>query len=343
MKIAISTISKNEAHNVKDFVKSCKEADLISVLDTGSTDKTVELLKKHKAFAGQAKIEPFRFDEARNKTLNLLPKNIDIIVALDLDERLSPGWRKALEGIWQSRPETEAVNCLYVAGWQDEKQTVPAVIPWCSKIFKRKGFKWFNPIHEIPGPKNKRQAKTVFSRQLTIYHYHQKRIKKEYIDLLTKLVEKEPENQRGYLQRASDYFHLGKYQQALKDFEQYLELSRHEQKQCLNSEYQDYKTTAERRANVNIWIGKTKHQLGRPPMEIIRHFLAAAAEAPDMREAWTYLADGWMAVGNYPSAYGAAMTALNITDPGTYGQELICWGDFPKQIADRAYAKITSQ
>ena len=35
---SISTIAKNEAHNVKDFVASCKEADIVSVLDTGSTD-----------------------------------------------------------------------------------------------------------------------------------------------------------------------------------------------------------------------------------------------------------------------------------------------------------------
>lgn len=53
MKIAVSTIAKNEADNVKDFVESCQEADIVSVLDTGSTDGTQKLLKKYKAFAGE--------------------------------------------------------------------------------------------------------------------------------------------------------------------------------------------------------------------------------------------------------------------------------------------------
>ena len=44
-KIVVYAISKNEEPFVKRWVNSMKEADEIYVLDTGSTDNTVNLLK----------------------------------------------------------------------------------------------------------------------------------------------------------------------------------------------------------------------------------------------------------------------------------------------------------
>ena len=44
-KIVVYAISRNEEKHVKRWVESMKEADEIIVLDTGSTDKTVKLLK----------------------------------------------------------------------------------------------------------------------------------------------------------------------------------------------------------------------------------------------------------------------------------------------------------
>lgn len=47
MKIAVYAICKNEEKFVESWLDSMQEADYICVLDTGSTDKTMELLKKH--------------------------------------------------------------------------------------------------------------------------------------------------------------------------------------------------------------------------------------------------------------------------------------------------------
>ena len=48
MKIAVYAISKNEEQFVKRFCESAKEADLILIADTGSTDGTVEVAKEAK-------------------------------------------------------------------------------------------------------------------------------------------------------------------------------------------------------------------------------------------------------------------------------------------------------
>lgn len=45
MKICVYAICKNESKHIKRWYESMKEADEIYVLDTGSTDNSVELLK----------------------------------------------------------------------------------------------------------------------------------------------------------------------------------------------------------------------------------------------------------------------------------------------------------
>ena len=46
-KISVYAITKNEEKNVDKWIDSMKEADEIVVLDTGSSDATVERLKKY--------------------------------------------------------------------------------------------------------------------------------------------------------------------------------------------------------------------------------------------------------------------------------------------------------
>ena len=74
---------------------SMSEADDICVLDTGSTDDTVERLKARGAHVEQKIIAPWRFDVARNKSLKLIPKNADICCCIDLDEQFQPAGAKS--------------------------------------------------------------------------------------------------------------------------------------------------------------------------------------------------------------------------------------------------------
>ena len=100
MKIIIYAICKNEAQFAARFMASCAEADGVYVLDTGSTDGTPELLRRLGANVQTATIDPWRFDNARNASLERVPKDADVCICLDLDEVLCPGWREALEAAW---------------------------------------------------------------------------------------------------------------------------------------------------------------------------------------------------------------------------------------------------
>lgn len=61
-------------------------ADHIIVLDTGSTDNSVELFSALGVEVHQKQYDDFRFDVARNDSLDLVPDEYNIRVCTDIDE-----------------------------------------------------------------------------------------------------------------------------------------------------------------------------------------------------------------------------------------------------------------
>ena len=84
-KICVYAICKNEGKFIERWYNSIKDADYICVLDTGSVDNTVDLLEKFKINYKIKKIDPWRFDSARNESLKLIPDDADICISLDID------------------------------------------------------------------------------------------------------------------------------------------------------------------------------------------------------------------------------------------------------------------
>ena len=85
MKIAVYAICKNEEQFVRRFCESAKQADLILIADTGSSDNTVDLAKECGATVYNINVRPWRFDKARDTALNLIPGDFDVCISLDLD------------------------------------------------------------------------------------------------------------------------------------------------------------------------------------------------------------------------------------------------------------------
>lgn len=331
MKIAVYGISKNEEDNVKRFMDSCKDADMVVITDTGSTDNTVSLLKEYGAVVHEAKVEPWRFDEARNIALSHVPEDIDICISIDLDESLQPGWREGLEKEWQTHPGCTMVSYRYVAWWKDKEQTIPEVVCYRSKIHARHGYKWHNIVHERVLPDDMENAVNVYT-DLVIVHHHRQEVT-NYIDLLTETIKREPDNAEARLLRASDLLNYGRNEEAISDYQAYMAMTKPNQD----------KQIAGQRSYSWLGIAKALHNLKRPADEILQALLFAVAECPNMREPWVYLADAYMSLGNFPAAYGAAMTALSITSNGFHAREEICWGDLPKQIAGSAFSRLNER
>ncbi len=96
-KICVYAICKNESKFARRWMESMREADWVVVLDTGSSDGTPDILREMGAQVYEEVISPWRFDVARNRSLELAPEEADICVCTDLDEVFHPGWRQALE------------------------------------------------------------------------------------------------------------------------------------------------------------------------------------------------------------------------------------------------------
>ena len=143
--ICVYAISKNEEKHVRLWMESMKEADQIVVLDTGSADQTVPLLRELGADVFEEKITPWRFDTARNRSLALVPDDVDICVCVDLDERFEPGWRDKLVAVWQ--PDTSRARYRYT--WSFNPDGSEGCVFWIDKIHARKGFTWEHPVHEV--------------------------------------------------------------------------------------------------------------------------------------------------------------------------------------------------
>ena len=86
MKICVYAISKKKSKFVNRWLDSMGEADYICVLDTGSTDDTVEKLLSGGAIVDVKIISPWRFDDARNESMKLIPFDTTFVCAVDLDE-----------------------------------------------------------------------------------------------------------------------------------------------------------------------------------------------------------------------------------------------------------------
>jgi hypothetical protein len=97
MKIAVYGVAKNEEDNVKSWYESTKNADYHFILDTGSTDKTIEVAKSFGINIVSASFIPWDETMAKNVALSLLPADIDYCVMMDLDQKMqSVDWKEQL-------------------------------------------------------------------------------------------------------------------------------------------------------------------------------------------------------------------------------------------------------
>jgi hypothetical protein len=144
MRIGIYALSRNEEKHAKAWAESCRDADCRVVTDTGSEDGTVAALDESDVMVVHGNVVPWRWDDAHNLSLHHLPSNIDVAIRLDLDERLQPGWRDAIERAWD-----DTVNCLtYRYVWSFRPDGSPGMVFNCDRVHSRAGFRWSQATHE---------------------------------------------------------------------------------------------------------------------------------------------------------------------------------------------------
>jgi glycosyltransferase involved in cell wall biosynthesis len=90
VKIAAYAITKNEQSNVQRFYEQTRMFDHVTVLDTGSTDQTVHMLRDKGITVHELHMLNFDFSEARNMCMSLTPPDMDWLMVLDMNDHFEP-------------------------------------------------------------------------------------------------------------------------------------------------------------------------------------------------------------------------------------------------------------
>ena len=305
MKIAVYTIAKNEEQFVQRWADSCADADYRLILDTGSTDDTYSVAYSAGIDIHQQVFTPWRFDHARNYALSLVPEDVGICIALDMDEVLQPGWREALEAI----PEgTTRPRYKYVWSWNADG--TEGLVYGGDKIHTRHGYRWKHPVHEVLHPIW--EETQHWTNGLEIHHHPDPtKSRAQYFDLLKLAVEEEPSNDRNQFYLAREYFFHGKHELAQYHFTQHLRLSQWHPERAASLRY----------------IAKMR------PTAAEHHLFKAVAETPDRREPWVDLAKVYYERQDWQRCLLAVETALLIQEkPLDYLCEAEAWGWLPYDL-----------
>jgi tetratricopeptide (TPR) repeat protein len=221
MKIAIYAIAKNEAKVAQRFAASCKAADRVVVLDTGSTDQTVERLRKHGVEVHQATIDPWRFDSARNRALDLLPPDTDVCLKMDLDECPMPGWREVLEAAWVPGVTTQA---WYTFTWSWKAPGLPQQRFLQNQCHARQNFTWRHRCHEALYFTGTNPQEIQVPAMHVEHHPDLTKSRASYLPLMEAEHQAEPSTRsRFYLGR--EYYFCGRFAEAIALFHEYLQQS----------------------------------------------------------------------------------------------------------------------
>ena len=220
MKVAVYTIALNEEQFVERWFRSGEGADYFLIMDTGSTDSTIAKALELGINVHQVTIKPWRFDDARNASLWMLPTDIDYCIALDMDEVLQPGWREELERAHKlgiTRP-----TYRFITSWLPDGS--PGTEFDGFRIHTRFGYRWRFPIHEVPSPYGIEEKRMRMN--FEIHHRpDNNKSRGQYLPLLKMAVQEDPKGERAAFYYARELYFHGLYEESAKEFKRYLELA----------------------------------------------------------------------------------------------------------------------
>ena len=315
MKIAVYTIALNEEKFVDRFYAGAAEADAVYVLDTGSTDNTVARLSSHGVIVTSKSITPWRFDTARNESLEMVPSDFDVCVCVDLDEILRPGWRKLVEDMFTNLPCTNRLRYRYV--WSHDDKGNPDTTFWYDKIHTRHGFRWKYPVHEILDGDVDIPA---YLDSIIVEHFPDpNKPRSQYLPLLELAAKEDPASDRLAHYLGREYLFYGQLDHATNELRRHLTMPS--------------ATWAPERAASMLMLAEISGKQKNPHGQLM-WLRRAVAEAPEQREPWVSLAVYYYHVGNELAAYHACIEALHISErPKSYITKGYAWGALPHDIA----------
>ena len=210
LKLTIYGICKNEIVNIKKYIDCFHKADYLCILDTGSTDGTWEYLqeaqkKYSNLIIAQKIITPWRYDEARNESLTLVPKDTTIYFMMDLDELIEDeGWVDIIKNAW----DPLFLRGAYTYNRQIDPVSKTIIQQFTEYRIHNNSWHYKGIVHEqLCNITNTRDflLDECIQVPITVWHYSTNPNREMYIELCERGVEEEPLNWLMHLQLAAEY------------------------------------------------------------------------------------------------------------------------------------------
>lgn len=313
MKIAVYSIAKDEAKNVERFAESVRGADLVIVCDTGSQDETPRLLRQKGIEVYDIRVSPWRFDLARNLALMHVPEDVDVCIALDLDEILVPGWRKIIEEAWE--PGTTMLRYPLVHRWDENG---PVLSVWGFRVHSRHGYVWEYPIHEVlVWTRNPAEERVITIDKELIRHYPDlDKDRASRIKIFEQWMNDYKNDLRMVFLYARELFFHQRWREAEEWLRKYLEMTK-----PYPDPAEDLDAIAETRAKACRMLARCLFEQKKDINDVAVWMIRAVGEAPHIRDNWVRLAEFWLAVGDGAAAFAALRRAEQI-DSRRYTSEI---------------------
>ena len=214
--ISVCFIVKNEEKVFEKILKCAQKfADEIVVVDTGSTDKTIEIARKY-----TDKIYNFKwcddFSKARNFAFS--KGTCDYLMWLDADDFIFEKDIKKIVDLKVSGKTFDMAFFKYVTGYDENFK--PTFEFERERLLRREvGYQWVEPVHEVIVPSGK-----VIHEDIKIYHF---KGEKEKADRNLKIYEKriaegELLSPRAMFYYARELYYNAFYLKAIAEFNEFL-------------------------------------------------------------------------------------------------------------------------
>jgi len=305
LKVAVYTIALNEAAHAERWANSATDADYRIVADTGSTDDTVERLTKAGVIVHRIAIRPWRFDDARNAAMALIPADADVCCTMDMDRFLEPGWRPQLEATWT--PETTALYGRVVYRSRVDDPTV--LMGWPAKNFHHRwGYRFKRPVHEaLVFTGENEVAQSCNDIVMCEVQDQTKTTRSQYLPLMELAHREDPDDAQICFWLGRDYMWANRPAEAAALLERYLSLP--------------ISTWTEERSEAMRYLARMN------PDKKMYWLDKARMEAPHRREIWLDLAEELHGKSDWSNLFWACTNGIEKTHrTGSYLDDNHCWG-----------------
>lgn len=265
MNLSVSMIVKNESSCLRKALESVKDADEIVIVDTGSTDNTIEIAKEYtdKVYSGEE--YKWRDDFAFSRNQSLEKCTGDWVLIIDADEYLEVnGIQKVRELI--TTLKTKAVHFKTISDSDHD------MIHTSIRLFKNnEGIVWKAKVH------NYLSTQDVTESDIKLYFAYSEAHKQDEdrsLRILSKVVAEDQECIREKFYLAREYLSRGSFSIASAIYKAYLE------KAYYGSEIAD------------AWLMLARCSAGLNKNDEARDFCLQAIKInANFKEAWVMLAN----------------------------------------------------